>query len=127
MIDSDVRRARAAALRALPDGAEVWRGSAGYTKRRGEWCSFGSPGGDRFTSNELAVLGYSVADVKTAHDRGFAHGYAEAVERARLDEATAEDGPTWFAVPAGAVPDADIDDYERGYLAGWSEYFEATV
>lgn len=59
----------------------------------------------------------------TPYERGHAAGYAAAVEREHLGDATASDDPTtWFAVPAGE-PETDAAEYERGWTAGWHEYF----
>ena len=57
-----------------------------------------------------------------AYTQGHAAGYREAVERDHAGDATsADDAATWFAMPPG---ETDPDTYERGFLAGWAEFFE---
>lgn len=59
----------------------------------------------------------------TPYERGHAAGYAEAAEREHLHDADRTDDPTtWFTLPSGEPDDAD---YERGWTAGWNEYFTA--
>lgn len=61
----------------------------------------------------------------STYERGHAAGYAEAVEREHLGDATTGDDPTtWFSMPAGE-PDAGAAEYERGWNAGWHEYLDA--
>ena len=53
---------------------------------------------------------------------GHEAGYREAVEREHTGDATsADDAATWFAAPTGVANPAE---YERGFLAGWAEFFE---
>ncbi|WP_301851155.1 hypothetical protein [Rhodococcus pyridinivorans] len=64
--------------------------------------------------------------MSNAYERGRAAGYAEAVERERHGDATVEDNDptTWFVTPAPGDPsDADLPEYERGWNAGWAEFF----
>lgn len=59
----------------------------------------------------------------SAYERGRAAGYAAAVDREHSGDATGtKDGPTWFAVPPGE--DGPAAEYERGWLAGWADYFD---
>ncbi|WP_064257700.1 hypothetical protein [Rhodococcus sp. HS-D2] len=58
----------------------------------------------------------------TPYSRGHEAGYTEAVEREHIGDATsAVDGPTWFTAPA---TEDDAVEYEHGWLAGWSDYFQ---
>lgn len=53
---------------------------------------------------------------------GYEAGYREAVERDHTGDATsADDATTWLAAPTGV---ANPDQFERGWLAGWAEFFE---
>jgi hypothetical protein len=62
----------------------------------------------------------------TPYERGHAAGYAEAIERERLGDATADTDPsTWFTTTPGDPTDADLAEYERGWTAGWTEYLTA--
>lgn len=58
----------------------------------------------------------------TPYERGHAAGYAEAIEREHLGDATTDDDhATWFSMPADE-PRLDAVEYERGWAAGWHEY-----
>lgn len=60
----------------------------------------------------------------TAFTQGYDAGYAEAVERQRLGDAdTAHDASMWFTAPVGQP---HVEEYERGFLAGFADYIEAT-
>ena len=62
----------------------------------------------------------------TPYERGHAAGYAEAVEREHLGDATAGDDHTpWFTTAPGDPCDANLAEYERGWAAGWHEYLTA--
>lgn len=64
----------------------------------------------------------------TPYERGHAAGYAEAVKREYLGDATpgdTDDATTWFATAPGTTTDADLPEYERGWNAGWAEYVAA--
>ncbi|MCK8671616.1 hypothetical protein M1M07_10855 [Rhodococcus sp. HM1] len=57
----------------------------------------------------------------TAYAQGHAAGFREASERDHLGDATSgDDAATWFTAPVGQP---DVDDYERGFVAGFAEYF----
>lgn len=56
----------------------------------------------------------------TAFTQGYASGYAEAVERHHIGDATdASDASTWFTTPPGQP---DVEEYERGFLTGFADY-----
>lgn len=61
--------------------------------------------------------------MSTTYGRGHAAGYAAAVDRETSGDATnATDGSTWFVMPADE--DGPAADYERGFVAGFADYFE---
>lgn len=58
----------------------------------------------------------------SAYDRGHDAGFAAAVDREHNGDATsADEGATWFATAPGV---SDPAEFERGWLAGWAEFFE---
>lgn len=63
-----------------------------------------------------------VMPLSAAYTQGRAAGYAEAVAREREGDATsADDAATWFTAEPGQD---DVGAYERGFLAGFAEYFD---
>jgi hypothetical protein len=61
----------------------------------------------------------------TTYGQGHVAGYAEAVLREREGDATSgDDAATWFTASPGQI---EVDQYERGWMAGFSEYFAGRV
>lgn len=73
------------------------------------------------TSDEVSERLRTLEPVTSAYERGQAAGHAEAAERAHIGDAiSAEDAATWFTAPVGLT---DVDEYERGFVAGFGRYF----
>ena len=54
----------------------------------------------------------------TAHDRGYAAGYSQAILR-EDEDARLGDSSTRFSMPS---TETDGCEYERGWHCGWAEY-----